>query len=164
MAQEIERKFLVTSDAWRALAKPVSGTRLRQGYIASQPGRTVRVRIAGENAFLTIKGPADPSGLSRDEFEYPIPVSDAEQMLDRLCEKPQIRKVRYHVPAGTAGLVFEVDVFEAENAGLVVAEIELADAAQTFAKPAWLGQEVTADPRYRNSNLVRAPYTTWASK
>ncbi|MGD9689847.1 MAG: CYTH domain-containing protein [Phycisphaerales bacterium] len=167
MGVEIERKFLVTSDAWRTMANPPEGVVLRQGYLSSAPGRTVRVRLAGSRGYLTIKGPADPTGVSREEFEYEIPARDAAQMLERLCVGPVVEKTRYRVPAagsGTGGrpLVFEVDVFAGENAGLVLAEVELSAPDQAFARPAWLGAEVSADPRYRNSNLAARPYRTWS--
>lgn len=170
MATEIERKFLVVSDAWRAAATPLAGVRMRQGYLASGRGRTVRVRMvdsgsggsgsSGESAaYLTIKGPADPSGVTRAEFEYAIPARDAEYMLDHLCQGPLIEKTRHHVPF--EGVTFEVDVFAGDNAGLIVAEVELRSADQPVPRPAWLGAEVTTDPRYRNSSLVERPFSTW---
>lgn len=163
MAHEIERKFLVKSDGWRAAAEDPSGVVMRQGYIAAAAGRTVRIRVAGARAFLTIKGPADPSGVWRDEYEYEIPRRDAEEMLARLCEPPLIEKTRYRVQAVSrdSTLVWEVDVFAGENAGLVVAEVELSAADQAFEMPAWVGEEVTADARYRNSALVSLPWTKW---
>lgn len=154
MATEIERKFLLKSDDWRAGAR---GEPFRQGYLSSHKDRTVRVRIAGETATLTIKGP--PSGITRAEFEYPIPLADAAVMLDQLCEHPLIDKVRYVVEY--AGTQWEIDEFMGENAGLVVAEVELEREDQAFVTPPWLGAEVTGDPRYQNSNLARAPYSTW---
>ncbi len=178
MAREIERKFLLTSDAWRPLASPPGGVLIRQGYIATGGagaggawggGGTVRVRIAGDQAFLTIKGPSDPAGLARDEYEYPIPVKDAGELLDRLCRKPLIEKRRHRVGTGAhggvggggGGGVWEIDEFLGENAGLIVAEIELASEDQAVEIPAWIGAEVTTDPRYRNSNLVERPYSQW---
>jgi CYTH domain-containing protein len=154
MGKEIERKFLVTSDAWRAGAK---GTLYRQGYLSTHKERTVRVRIAGEQAFLTIKGLT--VGTTRAEFEYPIPVADAAQLLDNLCEKPLIEKTRFKVEH--AGLVWEIDEFEGVNQGLVVAEVELASETQRFDKPSWAGADVSDDKRYFNSNLIAKPFTTW---
>jgi adenylate cyclase len=154
MAQEIERKFLVQGDAWREGAQRVL---IRQGYLNADGARTVRVRTKGERAFVTIKGP--PAGISRAEYEYEIPSADANEMLDHLCMRPLIEKWRHLVPF--AGMVWEVDEFLNENAGLIVAEIELRDAAQQVELPAWAGQEVTGDFRYTNSNLVKRPFTTW---
>lgn len=158
MGQEIERKFLVRSDDWRALAD--EGTPLRQGYLAADAERSIRVRLADENATLTIKGKT--RGMARSEFEYAIPAADAAALLDELCLRPLIEKVRYRVPVG--GLVWEVDVFSGDNAGLVVAEVELASEDQTPQIPAWAGAEVTHDPRYYNANLIRTPYSQWAEK
>lgn len=154
MATEIERKFLVVSDQWRHLA---AGTRYRQGYLASETGKTVRVRIAGEQAFLTIKGITQ--GLARPEFEYPIPLEDAQTMLDTLCELPLIEKVRYKIP--WQGLLWEVDEFEGENQGLILAEVELTEASQQVTLPDWIGLEVSEDPRYYNSNLSQYPFRRW---
>lgn len=155
MGREIERKFLVVGEAWRTLA---SGVRYRQGYLSSARERVVRVRTAGADAFLTIKGIT--TGVSRAEFEYAIPLADADVMLGTLCERPLISKTRYKIPAGH-GLVWEVDEFHDENAGLMLAEIELPDPSTPFERPAWIGQEVSDDPRYFNANLVREPFTTW---
>jgi len=152
MAIEIERKFLVEGNDWRN--KP--GTLFRQGYLNRDKERTVRVRIAGEQAYLTIKGIS--IGASRAEFEYEIPVTDAEQLL-LLCDGPLIEKTRYLVPH--AGMVWEVDEFHGANHGLVVAEIELQSEDQQFDKPSWAGQEVTDDKRYFNSSLAGYPYNTW---
>jgi adenylate cyclase len=154
MASEIERKFLVRSDAYRAQG---TSERYRQGYLRSGGPATVRVRLAGEHGFLTIKGPTQ--GFTRSEFEYPIPRADAEALLDTLCDRPQIEKIRHRVPAGAH--TWEVDEFLGDNAGLVVAEIELGAEDEPFARPEWLGDEVTADPRYRNSALAQRPYRTW---
>ncbi len=154
MAIEIERKFLVQSDAWRSLAV---GILYRQGYISRGNGRTVRVRQAGDRAYLTIKGAT--IGLSRSEFEYEIPMDDAEIMLTTLCDRPLIEKKRYRIAIGD--LVWEVDEFLGENEGLVVAEVELQEANQTLTLPAWIGTEVSGDPRYFNSNLVAHPFTHW---
>jgi CYTH domain-containing protein len=157
MANEIERKFLVRGDAWRTGAR---SERFRQGYISTETGRTVRVRIGGAQAYVTIKG--ERQGLSRLEFEYNIPVADAEQMLDALCQKPLIEKTRHFVEAN--GMLWEVDEFAGENAGLVLAEVELEHADQAITLPNWVGEEVTEDARYYNSNLVRRPYSTWHTK
>ena len=157
MGREIERKFLVRNDAWREGA---TATRFRQGFLSTHPDRTVRVRVAGTQAWLTIKG--RNVGARRAEYEYEIPQSDAEQMLDALCEQPLVEKTRYVLVV--SGDTWEVDVFEGVNEGLVVAEIELASEAQTFVRPDWLGAEVTEDPRYFNSNLVSRPFTTWSHR
>ena len=150
MAVEIERKFLVVSQEWREGAV---GQRFCQGYLARSRGVTVRVRRAGTRAFLTVKGEA--AGRTRPEFEYEIPVADAEAMLATLCDQPLIEKVRFEVSYG--GRLWHVDEFAAENAGLVLAEVELADAADAVALPPWVGAEVTDDMRYRNSELSASP-------
>ncbi len=156
MAQEIERKFLVINDRWRALA---TGEPYRQGYLATaRPGQSVRVRIAGAQGYLTIKGPTQ--GLTRAEFEYAIPVSDAEEMLETLCDRPLIEKKRYRLPIGN--LVWEIDEFTGENAGLIVAEVELLSEDQPFEKPDWLGREVSGEARYYNASLVKSPYSDWS--
>ena len=155
MATEIERKFLVIGEDWKALA---AGVPYRQGYLSTDKARTVRVRTVGDRGTLTIKGPT--RGTVRLEFEYTIPIGDAARMLDELCEPPLIEKRRYRIPAGP--VTWEVDEFTGVNAGLVVAEIELASADQSFDRPAWIGDEVSDDPRYFNANLVRHPYSTWA--
>ncbi|MFC3115932.1 CYTH domain-containing protein [Cellvibrio fontiphilus] len=152
MAVEIERKFLVTGDAWRS----ASPTYFSQGYLNSDKARTVRVRIAGTAAFLTVKGLS--KGASRAEFEYPIPLADARQLLE-LCEQPLIEKYRHEIHY--AGFLWEVDEFLGENHGLVVAEIELPTEYTEFAKPDWLGTEVTGDVRYFNSSLVQMPFSRW---
>ena len=154
MPQEIERKFLVISDTWRAGA---AGKRYRQGYLSTEPDRTVRVRVAGDAGFLTVKGRS--AGAARAEYEYPIPREHADEMLDRLCLRPIVEKTRYRIPWG--GLTWEVDVFEGDNAGLVVAEVELGDEHQAVDLPPWVGREVTDDPRYANASLVAHPYATW---
>lgn len=154
MGQEIERKFLVKNGAWKAGAQ---GTVYRQGYLSSVKERVVRVRTIEDKGFLTIKGLT--KGVSRSEFEYEISVGDANAMLDHICEKPLIEKTRYRVPVG--GLVFEVDEFFGENAGLVVAEVELQDEKQRIDLPDWIGAEVSGDPRYFNSNLIKHPFTKW---
>jgi adenylate cyclase len=154
MSVEIERKFLVTDDRWKSLA---SGVLLRQGYLSSNAERIVRVRIEGDGAMLTIKGRS--VGATRGEWEYPIPLSDAEQFLDSLCERPIIEKKRYRI--AFEGMTWEVDEFMGDNAGLVVAEIELESEDQAFAKPDWVGAEVTHDARYFNSSLLKHPYSMW---
>lgn len=152
MGVEIERKFLVTDAGWRDGA----ATRIRQGYLSRDPARTVRVRVADGRAYLTVKGPND--GPRRAEYEYPIPRADADELL-ALCAPPIIDKTRYvSVYCGTR---WEVDEFLGANAGLVVAEVELPAADAPFARPAWLGREVTDDARYYNANLAARPYSTW---
>jgi adenylate cyclase len=151
---EIERKFLLKGDAWRTLGQPVL---LRQGYLSTDPARTVRVRIEGASGTLTIKG--KNSGAARGEWEYPIPVPEAAELLDQLCQRPLIEKYRHRIEH--LGHTWEVDEFLGENAGLVVAEIELADEAEAFDKPDWIGEEVTGDARYYNSSLIRTPYSLW---
>ena len=153
MAVEIERKFLLKDDSWRA---GVTGTLFRQGYLSRAAERTVRVRIAGEQAFLTIKGKSQ--GASRAEFEYAIPVADAAAMLE-LCDGPLIEKNRYCIEH--AGFVWEVDEFLGANAGLVVAEVELPSEATQPPLPEWVGVEVTSDARYYNSRLSEYPYSGW---
>ncbi|MDD8012292.1 MAG: CYTH domain-containing protein [Acidobacteriota bacterium] len=154
MGKEIERKFLVNGEQWKAAAK---GTVYRQGYLSSAKERVVRVRTIEKEGFLTIKGIT--KGVSRSEFEYEISVEDANIMLDEICEKPLIEKKRYKIAVGA--LVFEVDEFFGENEGLVVAEVELADEKQKIDLPDWIGAEVSGDPRYFNSNLIRHPYKKW---
>jgi len=152
MAIEIERKFLVVGDAWR----DAPAVFYSQGYLNRDKARTVRIRIAGEQAFLTIKGTS--VGASRAEFEYPIPVWDAQELL-AMCEQPLIEKNRRKILY--QGFVWEVDEFLGENLGLVVAEIELPTEDTTFTRPDWVGEEVTEDTRYFNSNLSRTPFTRW---
>lgn len=154
MGTETERKFLVKDDSWRAGAE---GVRYRQGYLAVGPPAAVRVRIMGDKAVLNIKEAT--SGIERDEFEYPIPIEDARAILDNLCGGYVIEKTRHKIPFG--GLTWEVDVFAGVNEGLVIAEVELEDAGQSFDRPPWLGQEVSHDPHYFNSSLSRHPYTKW---
>ena len=154
MAREIERKFLVVGDGWRALA---AGVRYRQGYLSTVKERTVRVRTIADRGVLTIKG--FTTGITRLEFEYDIPLADATLMLDELCERPLIDKTRYTIRFGS--LNWTVDEFSGDNRGLVVAEVELEDACQPIERPPWIGEEVSNDPRYFNANLVRHPFTTW---
>ena len=154
MGIEIERKFLLKNDVWRDFAK---GVYYRQGYLNSTSERTVRVRTINEKGFLTIKGVAH--GATRLEFEYEIPKDECNIMLDALAEKPVIEKNRYKVDY--KGLVWEIDEFFGENRGLIVAEVELESEDQKFEIPEWIGEEVTGDPRYFNSNLIYHPYTKW---
>lgn len=156
MSLEIERKFLVTSDVFQQQA--VEQTRIVQAYLNSDKQRTVRVRIRGQQGFLTIKGQSSESGLSRYEWEKPISLGEAEQLL-ALCEPGAVDKVRYLVPVGQH--TYEVDVFAGDNQGLVVAEVELQSEQEVFSKPAWLGEEVTGQNRYYNSMLSQHPYNTW---
>lgn len=156
MATEIERKFLVRTELWRPAD---AGVLYRQGYLSSVKERVVRVRVAGEQAFLTIKGLT--AGVQRLEFEYAIPRQDAAQMLDDLCERPLIEKTRHR--ERHRGRIWEIDVFHGDNQGLVVAEIELAGAKDRIEPPVWVGDEVSDDPRYFNANLVANPYRNWRS-
>lgn len=153
---EIERKFLVLSDAFKSIS--VTQNQIAQGYLNSDPERTVRVRIKNNQGFITIKGKSNESGLSRLEWEKEIDVAEATQLL-ALCEKGVIHKTRYEVPFGQH--VVEVDVFDGENEGLIMAEIELSSETETYAVPEWLGEEVTNDARYYNSYLSQNPYTLW---
>jgi adenylate cyclase len=154
MAKEIERKFLLIGDEWRALA---TGTHYRQGYLNSTKERTVRIRTINDKAFLTVKGIT--VSATRAEYEYEIPFDDCVEMLEGLAERPIIEKKRYKIHDD--GLVWEVDEFLGVNQGLIVAEVELQSEDQVFEKPVWVGEEVSGDPRYFNSNLVAHPYTTW---
>lgn len=155
MGIEIERKFLVADDGWRDAAD--AGQHLRQRYLFTDRRCSVRVRSAGDRAWLNIKG--STVGTTRCEFEYAIPPADAEAILDSLCEPGGIDKTRYRVPVGRH--VFEVDVFHGENDGLVVAEVELGSAEESFERPGWLGEEVTDDVRYYNSRLAQRPWREW---
>jgi CYTH domain-containing protein len=155
MAIEIERKFLVANLDWREQVTG-AGEIYAQGYLAATPDQTVRVRIAAGQGYLTVKGPSQ--GSSRLEFEYEIPLADAEAMLP-LCAWPAISKYRYKVDY--ASLVWEVDEFLGANQGLILAEVELIDPNQTVTLPPWVGQEVTTDPRYFNAYLAKHPYQTW---
>jgi adenylate cyclase len=155
MAIEIERKYLLKNDAWRAQAD--QGAEYVQGYLVGSPSASVRVRIQGEQAYINIKSAT--LGIRRTEYEYAIPLKDARHMLDKLCEKPLIKKKRYHV--NHSGNVWEVDEFSGENTGLVVAEIELPDEETQPVLPDWIGEEVSGDPRYYNVSLVKHPYCKW---
>lgn len=156
MAIETERKFLVNGEGYRSSA--FRHTRIRQGYLSSVPERTVRIRIRDDKGFITIKGKGNESGISRYEWEREIKPKEAEQLL-LLCEPGVIDKTRYEIHAGQ--LVFEVDEFHGDNEGLVMAEIELPDEHASFERPAWLGKEVTGDPRYYNSMLQKHPFIKW---
>ena len=154
MAKETERKFLVIDDTWRGQG---GGKRYRQGYLSTVKEHTVRVRTTGDKGFITIKGIS--VGATRPEYEYEIPLADAIEMLDRLCERPLIEKTRYRV--SNEGLVWEIDEFEGDNRGLIVAEVELRDETQSITLSGWIGREVTGDPRYFNANLVANPFSRW---
>lgn len=153
MGREIERKFLVQGDVWK---REGTATVMRQGYLSTDPERVVRVRVEGNQAALTIKGKS--AGAVRGEWEYAIPVADAEELL-ALCPRPLIEKSRHRITH--AGMLWEVDEFYGDNAGLVVAEIELQSEDQQFEKPDWVAEEVTQDARYYNSNLLKHPYRNW---
>ncbi|MEM7350378.1 MAG: CYTH domain-containing protein [Acidobacteriota bacterium] len=154
MGVEIERKFLLAGDGWREGAV---GTLYRQGYLSTEADRSVRVRIKGNQGFLTIKGRSE--GLARLEYEYEIPLDDAGHLLDELCLAPLIEKTRYVIEH--AGATWEVDEFAGVNAGLVLAEVELASTEEAVDLPPWIGHEVSDDPRYFNANLVANPYSSW---
>ncbi len=155
MGIEIERKFLVRDDSWRAQTD--AGVFYSQGYLGSDPNSCIRVRIGGERAWLNIK--SAQSAVRRLEYEYEIPLQDARDLLTNLCSAAPVEKTRYHVSHGEH--LWEVDAFEGANAGLTVAEIELNDEMERFARPAWLGEEVSDDPRYYNMNLAKVPYSKW---
>lgn len=158
MPSEIERKFLVNLDQ---IPLPSNGIEIKQGYLPlSENVKTaVRVRVKGEEAFLTIKG--ENKGATRQEFEYTIPVSEALELLEELCHKPLIEKTRYEISVDKH--IWEIDIFHGDNKGLVVAEIELAAENDQFERPNWLTEEVTDDPRYYNSNLLQEPYKNWCT-
>lgn len=154
MAHEIERKFLLANQDWRAL---VTGSFvLKQGYLSTTPKATVRLRVKSDKAMLTVK--SKNTGIRRSEFEYEIPIRDAEEML-QLCQTPLIEKTRYTITIGKH--IWEIDEFSGANSGLLVAEIELDAEEESFEKPAWVGEEVSTDARYYNSNLVAHPFTQW---
>lgn len=153
---EIERKFLVKSEDYKALA--TKQYQIVQGFLNSNPERVVRVRIKENKGFLTVKGKSDISGLFRFEWEVEIPLVDAENLL-KICEKGIIEKNRYEIIF--EGKTFEVDEFFGDNKGLIIAEVELEDKLETFKRPNWLGDEVTGQTKYYNSNLIENPYTKW---
>lgn len=153
---EIERKFLVKSNAYKQEAN--KSTHIVQGFLNTDPNRTVRIRIKGEQAFITIKGKSNDTGTSRFEWEKTISVEDAKNLIE-ICEQGVIKKIRYEIPSGRH--VFEVDEFFDENQGLIIAEIELQDENETFDKPNWLGEEVTGNPKYYNSQLSKLPFRKW---
>jgi len=156
MPLEIERKFLVLDDSYKNLA--TSSSHIKQGYIYSGKGKTIRVRIRDERGYLTIKGPSDKAGLCRYEWEKEVDLHDAEELM-RLCEPGMIDKTRYIIPSGKH--TFEVDEFFGENQGLVMAEVELVSEEEPFEKPPFIGEEVTGDRRYYNSHLRENPYSRW---
>lgn len=153
---EIERKFLVKSAAF--VAQSITKSTIKQGYISTHPERTVRIRTKGEKGFITIKGKSNTTGMSRFEWEKEITATEAIDLL-RLCEKGIIEKTRYEVPLKNH--TFEIDIFEGENAGLIIAEVELQSETEFFEKPEWLGKEVTNDPRYYNAYLSNNPFIYW---
>ena len=155
MASEIERKFLVKSKEWFSFKKP-KPLFIKQAFVLQQDKKVLRARIKADKAFLTIKGKS--SGVSRMEFEYEIPIEDAEEMISQMSG-PTIEKERYEIPF--ANHLWEVDVFYGENEGLIVAEIELLTETEFFEKPNWVGAEVSYDPRYFNSNLEHHPFNQW---
>ena len=154
--REVERKFLVTSNTFKAEAK--SELEIKQGFLSTDPERTVRVRLQDGSGKITVKGISDQAGISRFEWEHDITEQEAGQLL-QLCTGIIITKTRYRIPYGTH--VFEVDVFEGPNAGLIVAEVELQDPDEPFEKPSWLGKEVTGDPKYYNAQLSIKAYNQW---
>ena len=155
MGREIERKFLLRSDAWRDEVR--DSVHLIQGYLMRNEHSAIRVRIKGTRAELNIKQTLD--GIDRLEYEYEIPLVDAREILEHVALRPLIEKTRHHVVRG--GHLWEVDEFDGDNRGLIMAEIELADADEAFDKPPWIGEEVSLDPRYYNSNLIVSPYQSW---
>jgi len=154
VATEIERKYLVLDETWRSRTV---GMVFRQGYLSTVKERTVRVRVVGDLGYLTVKGLT--VGSVRTEFEYIVPIADAEQMLDELCEQPLIEKTRYVIEEN--GLTWEIDEFAGANEGLIVAEVELGDESQQVDPPDWVGEEVTNDARYFNANLIAHPFSEW---
>ena len=155
MAVEIERKFLVKNDNWKSCIS--HSTSIRQGYLAPLSKSSIRIRIEGQSASINIKSAT--LGIRRTEYEYPIPLKDAHEMLKNLCEEPQINKTRHHVHINQH--TWEIDEFYDDNNGLIVAEIELRAEDEVFEKPEWLGEEVSDDPRYYNVNLIKHPYKKW---
>jgi adenylate cyclase len=157
MGVEIERKFLLAGDGWRRLGEPVL---MRQGYLSADPDRTVRVRVEGDKGTITIKGRS--VGATRGEWEYDIPLADANELLDTLCQQPVIDKHRRRIPFGAH--TWGVDEFLGVNEGLIVAEVELEFEDQQFDKPEWIGEEVTGDKRYFNSSLIAHPFSAWPDR
>jgi adenylate cyclase len=155
MAREIERKFLLRDDSWRA--QVTHSTVMRQGYLSSSPGVSIRVRVAGPDAFLNLKSAT--LGISRHEFEYAIPLADAEQMLAMFCGTRCLDKTRHYLPQPPH--VWEIDEFHGANAGLIVAEIELDSESDVFERPSWVGEEVSSERRYYNVCLIDEPYSSW---
>lgn len=155
MPIEIERKFLLANEDWRD--EVVRSSRIRQGYLGKIDKASVRIRVQGDKANINVKSAT--LSMRRMEYEYEIPLDEAEEMLDQLCAHPQVDKTRYIVERGQH--VWEIDEFYGDNSGLIVAEVELADEHESIDKPIWLGQEVTADPRYYNVNLVKHPFSQW---
>lgn len=160
MAQEIERKFLLADDSWKEIVG--GGVLYEQGYLVSDPEKSVRVRIAGNTGYLTIKSKVYDGGFSRAEFEYEIPVGDAKEIFNTLTLPGKIEKTRYHIPNGKH--TWEIDVFHGDNDGLITAEIELESEDESFEKPEWIGEEVTFDNRFINGMLVKNPYKNWKQK
>ncbi|MCD6292612.1 MAG: CYTH domain-containing protein [Deltaproteobacteria bacterium] len=158
MPIEIERKFLLRDESWRSQAD--AGTPMRQGYLSNNAKSSIRVRISGEQAHLNIK--SSTPGCVRQEYEYPVPLVEAEELLADLCHELLIEKIRYHVDV--SGFIWEIDVFSGVNQGLVVAEIELDEIGQNFPRPAWLGREVSDEIRYYNSHLAGYPYSRWSKE
>lgn len=156
MAIEIERKFLVNASLWQPQGQ---ASHYRQGYLCIDEERALRVRIAGQSAWLTLKGRLPGQSIARLEYEYPIPLADAQQMLDRLCLWPPIDKVRYKIRHGRH--LWEVDIFAGANSGLMIAEVELEHPNEAVELPAWVGREVSDDSRYSNASLSQHPYTLW---
>jgi len=156
MAQEIERKFLIKNDAFKA--ESVNKTKITQGFLSTVPERTVRIRIKGDKGFLTVKGIGNKSGASRYEFEKEISVDDAQDLM-AICEPGVIEKTRYNVKSGEH--TFEIDEFYGDNDGLIVAEVELSSEDEVFEKPEWLGVEVTGEVKYYNAMLMKNPYNKW---
>ena len=154
MGLEIERKFLIKQDKWQP---PNKGKIYRQGYIYTHNGNTVRIRVAGDEGYLTLK--SKTTGSTRAEFEYTIPLAEAEEMLDSLCDRPLIEKIRYKVTVD--GFLWEVDKFLGDNEGLLLAEVELEKEGQDIVLPEWIDKEVTDDPRYYNASLAKNPYRSW---
>jgi len=157
VGREIERKFLVIGGAWRNSVE--SSEHFRQGYLVTGPQRAVRIRASARRAWLAVKAATD--GIERIEYEYPVPLPDANHMLDAVCLQPVIEKTRHWVRHG--GLVWEIDVFEGENSGLVVAEVELQSEGQSICLPDWVGEEVSDNAKYYNASLVDHPYRRWKS-